>query len=229
MSRRISLIPSHHNMTRSRTAFPHGSVLHLHLPVMQQAVRAPPFPLFCSFHSKKPADISQSRQVFNDAEHSLKLAKKELETAKFDLEALFDVTGFGPEGEWKKLDGLCLEKDTGEYVVVYVFFSVTGAQRLHSYTYEVCLFGEAKQKPNKGGQNFSLGCVFSLFLDLTPHPRRLHSSRFASLTYDLSSTLANSPPGIPPPPKARPNTTANKTTRTARNVGTALTEARISA
>lgn len=85
---------------------------------MQQAVRVSLFQPFGFIHSKKPADISQSRQVFNDAEHSLKLAKKELETAKFDLEALFDVTGFGPEGEWKKLDGLCLEKDTGEYVVV---------------------------------------------------------------------------------------------------------------
>ena len=54
--------------------------------------------------------------MFSDAEHSLQLVKKELETAKFDLDALFDVTGFGPQGEWKKLDGLCLEKDTGEFV-----------------------------------------------------------------------------------------------------------------
>lgn len=28
-----------------------------------------------------------------------------------------------------------------------------------SYTYEVCLFGEAKQKPNHGGSTFSLGYV----------------------------------------------------------------------
>ncbi len=27
----------------------------------------------------------------------------------------------------------------------------------HSYTYEVCLFGTAKQKPNKGGSTFTLG------------------------------------------------------------------------
>lgn len=100
----------------------HGSrlsVLHHLLPVTQQAVRVfLPQPYICLLHSDKSVDVSRSRQVFNDAEHSLKLAKKELETAKFDLDALFDVTGFGPEGEWKKLDGLCLEKDTGEYVVL---------------------------------------------------------------------------------------------------------------
>jgi len=49
------------------------------------------------------------------------------------------VDGYGREGEWKKLEGTCLEKDTGEY------------------TYEVCLFDEARQKPNKGGTTFSLG------------------------------------------------------------------------
>jgi hypothetical protein len=26
------------------------------------------------------------------------------------------VEGFGKNGEWKKLEGTCLEKDTGEYV-----------------------------------------------------------------------------------------------------------------
>jgi hypothetical protein len=30
---------------------------------------------------------------------------------------------------------------------------------LRRYTYEVCLFDEAKQIPNKGGSNFSLGYV----------------------------------------------------------------------
>ncbi|KAG0700078.1 glucosidase II beta subunit-like-domain-containing protein, partial [Suillus ampliporus] len=62
----------------------------------------------------------------NRARHSLKLTHDEQRS-------------FGPEGEWKKLDGLCLTKDTGEY------------------TYEVCLFDEARQKPNSGGSGVSLG------------------------------------------------------------------------
>ncbi|KAF8556298.1 hypothetical protein OG21DRAFT_1596536 [Imleria badia] len=84
-------------------------------------------------------EANQARQAFSDAEHSLKLTREEERTAHDDLSDLFNPDGFGPEGEWKKLDGLCLEKDVGDY------------------TYEVCLFGEARQKPNKGGSTFSLG------------------------------------------------------------------------
>ncbi|KAL4082116.1 glucosidase II beta subunit-like-domain-containing protein [Scleroderma yunnanense] len=85
------------------------------------------------------SEASHARQVLSDAEHSLKLTQDELQTAQEDLSDLFDPEGFGAEGEWKKLDSLCLELDTGEY------------------TYEVCLFDEARQKPNKGGASFSLG------------------------------------------------------------------------
>ncbi|KAF9268338.1 hypothetical protein L218DRAFT_954698 [Marasmius fiardii PR-910] len=84
-------------------------------------------------------ETSRARQAFTDAENALKKAEENKKNAEDDLEDLFSVDGFGKDGEWKKLDGLCLEKDTGEY------------------TYEVCLFGEAKQKPNKGGSTFSLG------------------------------------------------------------------------
>lgn len=59
---------------------------------------------------------SRAREAYNDAEHSLSLAKKELEQAQTDLADLFDPTGFGKEGEWKKLDNTCLSTDTGESV-----------------------------------------------------------------------------------------------------------------
>ncbi|KAL4264047.1 Glucosidase 2 subunit beta [Pleurotus pulmonarius] len=85
------------------------------------------------------ADSSKARQVLTDAENKLNDLKRDQERAKEDMEDIFNPEGFGSEGEWKKLDGMCLEKDTGEY------------------TYEVCLFGEAKQKPNHGGSTFSLG------------------------------------------------------------------------
>ncbi|KAI0057754.1 hypothetical protein BV25DRAFT_1352121 [Artomyces pyxidatus] len=89
--------------------------------------------------SRDAGDASKAREAYNAADHSLDLAKKELEKANEELSNLFDPTGYGADGEWKKLDGLCLTKDTGDY------------------TYEVCLFGEAKQKPNHGGSTFSLG------------------------------------------------------------------------
>ncbi|KAK1230981.1 hypothetical protein PQX77_005913 [Marasmius sp. AFHP31] len=84
-------------------------------------------------------DATRARQALTEAENALKKAENAKKDAEDDLDELFSIDGFGADGEWKKLDGLCLEKDTGEY------------------TYEVCLFGEAKQKPNKGGSNFSLG------------------------------------------------------------------------
>jgi protein kinase C substrate 80K-H len=80
-----------------------------------------------------------ARKAYDDAEYSLKLTREEKQRAEEEYADLFDVEGFGREGEWKKLEGLCLEKNTGEY------------------TYEVCLFDEARQKPNKGGTTFSLG------------------------------------------------------------------------
>ncbi|KAJ7690291.1 glucosidase II beta subunit-like protein-domain-containing protein, partial [Mycena metata] len=87
------------------------------------------------------SDSSKARQAFNAAETALKKVKDEKKAAEEDLEEIFNVNGFGAEGEWKKLDGTCLALDTGEYI------------------YEVCMFEEAKQKPapNKGGQTFNLG------------------------------------------------------------------------
>ncbi|KAI0733419.1 glucosidase II beta subunit-like-domain-containing protein [Fomitopsis betulina] len=85
------------------------------------------------------SDDSAARKAYQDAESTLNSVRKDLDKAQNELERLFDPEWFGPEGEWKKLEGTCLAKDTGEY------------------TYEVCLFGEAKQKPNKGGSFQSLG------------------------------------------------------------------------
>ncbi|KAJ3857201.1 glucosidase II beta subunit-like-domain-containing protein [Lentinula lateritia] len=84
-------------------------------------------------------DTSRSRQVLTDAENELNKVKKEKENAENDLKEIFNIHGYGLEGEWKKLDGTCLRTENGDY------------------TYEVCLFGEAKQIPNKGGSTFSLG------------------------------------------------------------------------
>ncbi|EKM59554.1 uncharacterized protein PHACADRAFT_250133 [Phanerochaete carnosa HHB-10118-sp] len=87
----------------------------------------------------EPADTSRAKQALSSAENALRSAEREKSNAEQDLSRLFDPKWFGRDGEWKKLQGTCLEKSIGDY------------------TYEVCLFGEAKQKPNSGGTSFSLG------------------------------------------------------------------------
>jgi protein kinase C substrate 80K-H len=58
------------------------------------------------------------RQSLSSAETALREAEDKLKNAQRDLEDIFKPEKFGKNGEWKKLDGLCLEKDTGEYVLL---------------------------------------------------------------------------------------------------------------
>lgn len=74
--------------------------------------------MLCS--NSRPHFITESnsaRKALSDAEHGLRLTLDEAQHANQDLLDLFDADGFGVEGEWKKLAGLCLSKDTGEYVL----------------------------------------------------------------------------------------------------------------
>lgn len=89
--------------------------------------------------SDAAADTTHARQALTNAENELRKIVKEKEDAEGDIEEIFSVEGFGAEGEWKKLDGTCLEHNAGDYI------------------YEACLFNEAKQKPVNGGASFSLG------------------------------------------------------------------------
>jgi protein kinase C substrate 80K-H len=59
-------------------------------------------------------ESSRAQQAFNDAENALKRLQDEQEKSKNDLKEIFNIHGFGAEGEWKKLDGQCLEKEQGE-------------------------------------------------------------------------------------------------------------------
>jgi protein kinase C substrate 80K-H len=67
--------------------------------------------------STDATDASRLRQLLSDAETGLSEAEEKFNNARQDLEDLFKPERFGKEGEWKKLDKLCLEKDTGEYVL----------------------------------------------------------------------------------------------------------------
>ncbi|KAG5735388.1 Glucosidase 2 subunit beta [Termitomyces sp. T112] len=84
-------------------------------------------------------ESSRARQNFLDAENSLKSARDEKRQAEDDLAEVFNIHRFGRDGEWKKLDNHCIQTDQGDY------------------TYELCLFKEAKQIPKHGGSTFNLG------------------------------------------------------------------------
>ena len=105
------------------------------------------------------ADSSRAHQALTDAEAELERVKNEKSTAESDIAEIFNIHAFGADGEWKKLDGTCLEKDIGECVHLSFpsLYRRTYCGFDCSYTYEVCLFNETKQKPNHGGQTFSLG------------------------------------------------------------------------
>ena len=60
------------------------------------------------------SESSRTRQAFLDAERQLNDMKTEREQKERDLNKIFTVDGFGNQGEWKKLDGTCLETESGE-------------------------------------------------------------------------------------------------------------------
>lgn len=62
------------------------------------------------------ADSSRAHQALSDAEDDLEQVKSEQVSAEADALEIFNVHGFGAQGEWKKLDGTCLQKNTGECV-----------------------------------------------------------------------------------------------------------------
>lgn len=59
-------------------------------------------------------ETTRARDVLREAEKKLNDIKREKEKAEEELSRLSDPTWYGPQGEWKKLAGTCLEKDTGE-------------------------------------------------------------------------------------------------------------------
>lgn len=60
------------------------------------------------------SESSRARQAFHDAERKFNDMKNEKEQKEGDVKKIFSVDGFGKQGEWKKLDGTCLETESGE-------------------------------------------------------------------------------------------------------------------
>jgi hypothetical protein len=137
----------------------------------------------------------------HQAEESLKTAQTAFSSAQTALADMAEK--FGPKGEWKKLEGTCVEKDLGEY------------------TYELCWFGDVKQKSNKGGATNNLGYVESclamqLARPLTPHP-------FTLVPPPTASSAGGTPTARPR--RAPSSSTRRSFTTTAPSAGTARTGA----
>lgn len=53
-----------------------------------------------------------ARTKFNELSNALNSVRSELTNTQKDLEKL--DTDFGPEGEWKKLENTCIDREQGE-------------------------------------------------------------------------------------------------------------------
>lgn len=83
------------------------------------------------------AHTAAARTSFNELTSQMTNLERDLDGAKRSIEKL--GVDFGPEGEWKKLENTCIEKEQGDY------------------TYSLCFFGQASQKSNKDGAKHNLG------------------------------------------------------------------------
>ncbi|KAL7409765.1 glucosidase II beta subunit-like-domain-containing protein [Mrakia frigida] len=121
--------------------------------------------------SVESPQTSAARQSLNSATISLSDTQASLTSTQASLSDL--ATKFGPKGEWKKLDGTCIEKNLGEY------------------TYELCFFGAATQKGNKGGGNNSLGRFNSWNYDSSAEEGT--EAYYSKQLYDMGAKCWNGP------------------------------------
>ncbi|KAK1921369.1 glucosidase II beta subunit-like-domain-containing protein [Papiliotrema laurentii] len=85
-------------------------------------------------HNKANGELNKLRTDITNAEETLRKMEKD----------------YGPEAEWKKLDGTCIDTVAGDY------------------TYELCLFGKATQKSNRDSSSNHLGTFTEWKTDEAP-------------------------------------------------------------
>ena len=59
-------------------------------------------------------DVARAKTAHQIAYDAVTDVERNLASEEAALGKLFAVDGYGSEGQWKKLEGTCLEKDTGE-------------------------------------------------------------------------------------------------------------------
>ncbi|ORX35023.1 glucosidase II beta subunit-like-domain-containing protein [Kockovaella imperatae] len=88
-------------------------------------------------NSAEAPHVSAAREKHRNLSNELSKWRNEISGAQQTLGDM--ASKFGPDGEWKKLDGTCIDKVAGDY------------------TYELCFFGRASQKSNKDSSSNHLG------------------------------------------------------------------------
>ncbi|WWD22735.1 hypothetical protein CI109_107228 [Kwoniella shandongensis] len=81
--------------------------------------------------------VSAAREKHRNLANDLNKLNNDIRKTEDTLERM--TLGYGPQMEWKKLDGTCIDKVSGDY------------------TYELCFFGKATQKSNKDGSSNHMG------------------------------------------------------------------------
>ncbi|OCF38619.1 protein kinase C substrate 80K-H [Kwoniella heveanensis CBS 569] len=83
--------------------------------------------------------VAAAKEKHRNLANDLNKLRNEITKSEETIGKLGGGSGFGPSGEWKKLDGTCVDKVSGDY------------------TYELCFFGRATQKSNKDGSSNYMG------------------------------------------------------------------------
>jgi protein kinase C substrate 80K-H len=117
-------------------------------------------------------NVTAARTAHRSAQSSLRDIESSLESKKNEMNA--DPERWGRRGEFKALDGTCVEKNMGEY------------------TYEFCFFGRATQKPNRGHGNVSLG-GFSRFAPKNASVDYTQDEYYLRAIYDSGQRCWNGP------------------------------------
>jgi protein kinase C substrate 80K-H len=67
-----------------------------------------------SYHTDFGLEAAAALRAFNDAEGELSKLRSNKKETEETLTELFDPRHYGAQGEWKKLENLCLEREFGE-------------------------------------------------------------------------------------------------------------------
>jgi protein kinase C substrate 80K-H len=120
--------------------------------------------------------VQDAKKALSDAERDVRNAENDLKGHRDDLEK-----DYGPEGIFRALKDTCISRDSGEY------------------EYELCFFGQTKQKPKKGGAHTGMGKFVGFDYEVVDEPvgpngKGLGTGERLVMKYENGQTCWNGPP-----------------------------------